>query len=110
MERKALRAFVTLKILESACLGFIATTYVPFLLERGLSLFQTTQVNIAFMFVSTLLDPLTGSLADRIGQKKTYILGFFFVALGTFVYGTGFSFWTFVLAESIAAIGLCTLV
>jgi MFS family permease len=105
MERKAVRAFVILKILEGACLGFIATTYVPFLQSRGLSLFQSTQVNVAFMLAMALLDPLTGSLGDKIGQKKTYILGFFFVGVGTFVYGSGHGFWTFVLAESISAIG-----
>ena len=105
MEKRVVRIFVILKILEGACLGFIATTYVPFLLERGLTLFQANQVNIAFMFVNMLLDPLTGSLADKIGQRKTYLSGFLFVGLGNLIYGVGHGFLFFVLAESIAAVG-----
>lgn len=106
MEKRAVRLFVFLKIFETACLGFIVTTYVPFLLDHGLDLFQATQVNIAFMLVNTILDPLTGSLADKIGQRRTYFLGFLFIGIGTFVYGFGSGFWAFVLAECVSAVGV----
>jgi MFS family permease len=105
MERKLVRAFIILKVLEIASTGFAMPTYVPFLLHTGLTQFQANQVNIAYMFVSTLLDPLTGSLADKIGQKKTYLLGFLFLGTGSLIYGVGHGFWAFILAESTAAIG-----
>jgi MFS family permease len=105
MEKKAVNVFILLKVIEAATLAVISTTYVPFLLERGLTLFQCNQVNIAFMFVNTVLDPLTGSLADKIGQKRIYLTGFLFLAIGLFVYGLGHNFWAFIVAESIIAVG-----
>lgn len=105
MEKKIARTFIVAKMLENFGQQLIFPTYVPFLLAHGLSLFQSNQVNIAFKVTNALLDPLTGSLADKLGQKKVYLSGFVFLVVGCLVYGFGQSFWQFVLAEIIFAVG-----
>ena len=71
----------------------------------GLDLAQANLVNVVFMTLSTLFDPYTGSLADKYGQKKVYLWGQIWWAVGMLVYGWANGFWLAVLAESMAAVG-----
>lgn len=104
-QRSIERTFVLVKILQDIGSAWTFSTYVLFLIGSGLSLFQVNMLNLIFMSLSTILDPFTGNLGDRIGQKKIYMAGLFFWGIGMFVYGSFQWFWIFALAEGIAAIG-----
>ena len=106
MKQKSIeRTFVLVKILQEIGPAWTFSTYVLFLVGNSLSLFEVSMLNLIYMSISTLLDPFTGNIGDRIGQKKVYILGLFFWGLGMLVYGTSKNFGLFALAEGIAAIG-----
>lgn len=103
--KQTVRVFVVVKVFERLSFGWFFGTYVLFLLGHGLTLFHANLLNTAFMAGSFLLDPFTGYLADRIGQKKVYVWGQFFWVLGMAVYAFGQSFPVFLVAELVGAIG-----
>lgn len=106
MKQKSIeKTFVLVKILQEIGPAWTFSTYVLFLIGNSLSLFEVSMLNLVYMSISTLLDPFTGNLGDRIGQKKVYLSGLFFWGLGMLVYGFSKSFGFFVLAEGIAAVG-----
>lgn len=80
-------------------------TYVLFVLNFGYTLLDVNLLNVVFMSSNVLLDPPTGYLADRYGQKKLYIAGQVCWGMGMFVYGFGGSLPVFALAEMIGAFG-----
>lgn len=102
---KFARAYIAVVSLQSFTTGWFFATYVLFLLEKGLSLFQANLLNLAFMTVNFLLDAPTGHLADRIGRKKIFIIGQVFWGLGMMLYGVGSQFPHFLLAEVTGAVG-----
>lgn len=99
------RAFVLAKIMQGVAVGWIFGTYVVFLQSHGLSLIQANTLNFAFMASSILLAAPSGALADRIGQRKTYLIGMAAWGTGMFVYGQGHSFLSFLVAEAVAGVG-----
>jgi len=99
------KTFVLVKVLQEIGPAWTFSTYVLFLIGNSLSLFEVSMLNLIYMTTSTLLDPFTGNLGDRIGQKKVYLSGLFFWGLGMLVYGFSKSFGFFALAEGIAAVG-----
>jgi MFS family permease len=106
MNQKSIsRTFVLVKILEDVGSAWTFSTYVLFLVGSGLSLFKVNMLNLIFMSTSSILDPFTGNLGDRIGQKKIYMAGLFFWGLGMLVYGSSSWFWIFAAAEVTAAVG-----
>lgn len=106
MKQKSIeRTFVLVKILQNIGSAWTFSTYVLFLLGANLSLFQVNMLNLVYMSTTTILDPFTGNLGDRIGQKKIYMFGLFFWGIGMLVYGSSGLFWIFALAEGIAALG-----
>ena len=107
MVSKIQRAFIVSVCLQHASIGWIFSTYVLFLLDRGLTLFEAHLLNFGFMIGIFLFDPPTGMLSDKFGQKKVYLTGVFFWGFGMIVYAKGLSFWHFLGAELIAAFGSC---
>jgi len=106
MKQKSIeRTFVLVKILQDIGSAWTFSTYVLFLVGAQLSLFQVNMLNLIYMSTTTILDPFTGNLGDRIGQKKVYLFGLFFWGTGMLVYGSSGWFWIFALAEGTAAIG-----
>jgi MFS family permease len=106
MNQKSIeRTFVLVKILQEIGPAWTFSTYVLFLIGNSLSLFEVSMLNLVFMSVSSILDPFTGNLGDRIGQKKVYLLGLFLWSLGALIYGSSKSFGFFALAEATAAVG-----
>lgn len=105
MNRKVVSGFVAVKVLENLAAAWFFGIYTIFLVSNGLSLFQANLVNMVFMITTTALDPFTGNLADRIGQKRVYFGGLLFWGAGTAMYGFGHGFWAFVAAEITAAVG-----
>ena len=105
MKPKIETVFVLAKVLEQASSAWFFGTYVIFLTAAGLTLLQANLLNVVFMSVSTLFDPFTGNLADKIGQKKVYLFGLFFWGTGMLVYGLNHTFAMFAVAEGTSAIG-----
>lgn len=102
---KEVRALVIVEAVQRLVSGWSFATYVLFLLGNGLTLFHAGLINTTFMVVSFILDPITGRIADRVGQRKVYLWGQLAWGMGMAIYGFGRSFWAFLAAESIAAIG-----
>ncbi|HPJ17356.1 MAG TPA: MFS transporter [Candidatus Woesebacteria bacterium] len=106
MEQKNMaKTFVLVKILQNIGSSWMFSTYVLFLTTSGLSLFQANILNLLYMSVSTVLDPFTGNLGDRIGQRKIYMTGLLFWAIGMTVYGLTNWFLIFAIAEITSAVG-----
>jgi len=105
MKQKIVKVFVLAKVLEQASSAWFFGTYVIFLTAAGLSLLQANLLNVVFMSISTIFDPFTGNLADKIGQKKVYLIGLFFWGTGMLVYGLNHTFAMFAVAEGTSAIG-----
>jgi len=103
--RRVGQVFIIVKALGAMSIGWIFGTSVLFLLDHGLTLFHANLLNLSFMTAYFLLDPLTGHLADRVGQKKVYIWGLATFGLGMLIYGLGQTFPVFLLAELTAAVG-----
>jgi MFS family permease len=99
------RAYLLSVLWHNLAAGWFFATYVLFLLERGMSLQQANLINGVFMAVCFVFDPITGKLADRVGQRKVFVWGLWGWALSFVVYFAGQSFWAFALAEAIGAIG-----
>ncbi len=99
------RAYLTVKCLESAAVGWIMSTYVLFLLDRGLTPAQTTQVNTTFMLTNFFIDLPTGAIADILGQFPIYIIGLLIYGLGYIAYGFGTKLLHFHFMEGSAALG-----
>lgn len=100
-----IKAFFWIFGLQSMVNGWTFGVYSLNVLSLGMSLFQLTLLNTAFMLTDTFFNPYAGKLADKHGQKKIFIIGQFFWALGMLVYGIGRSFGACLVAEIIAAIG-----
>lgn len=98
-------AFTASIVMQNFATAWSFSTYVLFLLDHNLSLFDATFLNFLFMSANVILDPPTGHFADRIGQKKVYLVGLAFWALAMMIYGTGSTFLQFAAAELTAAVG-----
>jgi MFS family permease len=85
-------------------MGFTSATYVSFLLSEGLSLLEVNLVNTVFFVTLFLCEIPTGAFADVFGRKKSYVVSCFLFSAGLLLYGSGFSMWSFIVAEILAAI------
>ncbi len=99
------RAYLLAVLMNNLATGWFFSTYVLFLVDRGMSLQQANLINTVFMVLSFLLDPFTGKLADKIGQRRVYVAGLWTWAGGFLVYSLGNSFWHFAMAEAVSAAG-----
>ncbi len=54
---------------------FIAPVYPLFLLSRGLDLFQMNAVLATYLVTSFVFEVPTGAFADRVGRKRSFLLG-----------------------------------
>lgn len=98
-------AFTASIVMQNFATAWSFSTYVLFLLDHNLSLFDATLLNFLFMSTNVILDPPTGHFADRVGQKKVYLAGMAFWSLAMMIYGTGSMFLQFAAAELTAAVG-----
>lgn len=80
-------------------------TYVPFLTEKGMNLWQINIINAFFMVVIFLAELPTGSFADNFGRHRSLTISFIFLFIGDLVYFFSASFLLFIAAEVILAIG-----
>lgn len=85
--------------------SFFFATYVPFLAENGMNLWQINLINSFFMATVILAEMPTGSFADNYGRHRSLALSCFLLSISTFVYFTSSSFLFFIMAEVVAALG-----
>ena len=108
MQRKIIRQYYALSFLFNAAgMSVISATYVTFLLNNGLSLFQANMVNAVYFLTLFIFEIPTGAFADIFGRKTSFMTACGLLSVSMFVYGCSHSFVGFLLAETIGAIG-CT--
>lgn len=91
--------------LFSFALSFFFATYVPFLTEKGMNLLQINIINAFFMGFIVFSEMPTGSFADRFGRHRSIALSCFLLSLSFIIYYLSGSFYLFILAEIVGAIG-----
>jgi MFS family permease len=107
MIKKTIRIYMFLLLGFNISVGFTFGTYVLFLKENGLDLFQVSLVNFFFMATIFILEIPTGSLADAFGRRVSFLLSCVFYVIGGLWYFFLRGFWNFVAAEVWLAIGSC---
>lgn len=105
MTKKIIRNYITLIFIMGFSQAFFFAIYQIFLVSRGMNLLQINIINAFFMASIFLLEIPTGSFADVFGRKKSVVWGCFILALSYFTYYLSGSFWLFILAEVIGALG-----
>ena len=105
-EKKSIvSAYYIISALFSAGMGFIMGVYSNFLRSAGLDEFWVNMVNVCFFVVITICEIPTGIFADIFGRKGSFVISCFFETISFIVYGFSKSFWGFIMAETIGAIG-----
>ncbi len=104
MVKKVISRYMLVIFLSRLSISFFFATYVLFLMSKGLNLIQVNIVNMFFMFTIFIFEIPTGSFADALGRKKSYIISCYIFSASLLVYYFSSIFWAFVLAEVIAGI------
>lgn len=99
------RTFLTLSFLIMLSVSFSFATYIPFLVNRAMNLWQINVINCFFMATIILMEMPTGSFADKFGRHRSITISCFLSALGALTYFLSDCFWFFIAAEIIAGIG-----
>lgn len=102
--KEVTEVYYVLSFLFDLSMGFTTTTYVLFLMSKGLDLFQVNMVNLVFMLSIFLFEIPTGAFADHLGRRKSIIFSSLLDAACLIVYYFSSSFATFILAEILAAL------
>ncbi len=87
-------------------MNLIMPVIVLFYKENGLSMQQIFWVQSTYSFTLMFLEIPTGYLADKIGRKKSIMIGAFLGSLGYVMYSLSHGFWDFVIAEVILGVSL----
>lgn len=103
--KKISKLFIIAKFIERIPAAFFGPIYSVYLLQNGLTLFQVSLINVAFMITLSLIDPSTGRLGDKYGHTRIYILGLAIFGIADLIYGSGSMIMIFIIAEITAAIG-----
>lgn len=99
------RTFLILSFLIMFSASFSFATYIPFLVERGMDLWQINVINCFFMATIILMEMPTGSFADKFGRHRSITISCFISAAATLTYFLADCLWLFVIAEIIAGLG-----
>jgi MFS family permease len=83
----------------------IVPILIPYYKSNSLSSTQIFTIQAAYALSILILEVPSGYFADVFGRKKTLILGAIFMPVGLAVYAFTGSFFTFILAEFILAVG-----
>lgn len=105
MIKKTIREFYVLSALWKFSMSIICATYVIFLQEKGLNLFEVNMTNFAYFFALTVCEIPTGAFADVFGRKASFLMSCLILSLSMFIYFASETVTGFVLAEIIAAVG-----
>jgi MFS family permease len=103
--KKTVRSYFALQGTTAFGISFISAFYVTFLLTKGLNLFEVNLVNFFFWTTLFVCELPTGAFADVFSRKLSFVLSCLLFGAGMVVYGFVNSFWGFVVAEMISAVG-----
>jgi MFS family permease len=78
---------------------------VIFFQENGLDMFEIYVLQAVFALSVAALEVPGGLVADRVGKRKSLVMGFAIGAGAWVLYAMGHGFWTFLVAECILAVG-----
>jgi MFS family permease len=78
---------------------------VLFFQKNGLSMTEIMILQSAYSVMLIVLEVPSGYFADFIGRKKSLLVGSAAMTVGMAIYGTGYSFWRFLLGELTLALG-----
>jgi len=106
MNTKITRLYWTVSLWMILSQSFFFATYQMFLVHHGLSLMQINLTNFAFMLANFLLEIPTGAYADTFGRRKSVALGCLIMCASFLMYFFSDSFWFFMGAEVIGALGM----
>lgn len=105
MTRRVIKYYLAFGFLLVLSQGFFFATYQLFLAERGMSLLEVNLINGFFMLANFLLEVPTGAFADVYGRKWSVVAGCFILSVSFISYYFAGSFWQFVGAEVVGALG-----
>ncbi len=97
--------YLILSFLIMLSTSFSFATYIPFLVNRTMNLWQINVINSFFMATIILMELPTGSFADKFGRHRSLTISCFLMTLGFMVYFFSDNFWLFIAAEVLAGIG-----
>ncbi|MBP9822348.1 MAG: MFS transporter [Candidatus Pacebacteria bacterium] len=103
--KETVRQYLLLQSTTSFGISFISAFYVTFLLLKGLNYMEINLVNFFFWVTLFVCELPTGAFADIYGRKKSYVISCCLFGVGMLIYGFAQSFWGFVLAEVVSAVG-----
>jgi MFS family permease len=101
-----IKAFVLLTVLYNFGIGLTFTSYVPFLLDIGLTLADVAAVNLVFMLVSAAMEVPTGMVADGRSRIWSVRIGLGLHASGLVGYATATGLATALLWEAVLGASL----
>ncbi|HEY6736400.1 MAG TPA: MFS transporter [Candidatus Saccharimonadia bacterium] len=90
---------------EHFAFGLTISVNVIWQLSRGLTLSQASLIEAIALAVRFILDVPTGHLSDRFGRKPVLVTASLLFALGYGVLSQAQSFWWFLVAALLSAIG-----
>jgi len=84
----------------------VGPIFVLFLTDNGLSVTQVMFLQAYFYVILLLLEVPSGAFADKYGRKTSIILSSLFVFFGHLTYALGYTFFVFLIAETIYGIAV----
>lgn len=105
MATNIIKLYLWLKMGTTLAVSLHFSIYVSFLLQNKLNYLEVSLVNAFFMLAVFLLETPTGAVADLFGRKTSYVLAGLVNGLGFILYSQVNTFWLFVCAEIVIALG-----
>ncbi|PKM89409.1 hypothetical protein CVU83_00105 [Candidatus Falkowbacteria bacterium HGW-Falkowbacteria-2] len=105
MKTTIVRTYTLMAFLLRFAPAFFFATYQLFLTEHGMSIFQISLINGAYMLSVFILEVPTGAFADSFGRKQSIVWGCIILGLSFLIYFTSDSFGGFIIAEIVGALG-----
>ena len=105
LQSSIINNYLILSFLIMLATSFSFATYIPFLVNREMNLWQINLINAFFMATIILMEMPTGSFADKFGRHRSLTISCFLLAAASFAYFLSNNFWFFILAEVIAGLG-----
>jgi MFS family permease len=99
------RRYYSVRLFDAIGPSFIFAIYPLFLRARGLNQFEINCVAATYFLVTFMTDIPTGAFADAVGRRASYVMGCMVSAASYALYFFASHYATFLIAETIRAIG-----
>lgn len=103
--KETVRHYLLLQATVYFGISFISAFYVTFLIAKGLNLMEVNLVNFFFWTTLFVCEMPTGAFADVFGRKLSFVISCLLFGFGMFMYGFANTFWGFIAAEMVSAVG-----